>query len=969
MHSSWSSIQRRPRALAKMKGVRIESVAWDNSNRHSATTTKEILLGASNGIVWRCWIDVRAEGKAEPRYFKPAHNLHEDMPVSGLYFERFPNDRQMTFVLLTTPSRLYQFVGPAVNSLADVFALYEATGAGAGFHELPGELTRSELRVSHADIVGRAQKFAWLTGPGVYHGDVELASQTVGDAVLRNESLLSYPEQRVAVAASVGGGGGGGASSSSSSSVGHDTLPSTRVLTTPSGFPMPPLALQLTDFHFLLLWPDKLQAISSLSDEIVCEEEVGGLMERRYGPVRGMCRDPTKKTVWVHADTCVFEVIVTDEDRNVWNLYLRRGEFEAAERHAKTSFHRDKVNSARGDHYFARAQYSLAAKFFGKTRRSFEEVTLRFIRAEQPDALKTYLLTKLDETPPSDATQLRLISAWLVELFLNRLNRLEAAKERDTYERVQDEFKHFLTEHREQLNARTVFAMISGHGRVSELLHYAQLIDDYARVIDYFIQQPPLAPEPGQSAVDAYNHAAHNYLRALEILDKHAHRDLSLFYRFCPALMQHVPMDTVNVWIRTRELEPRKLIPSLMRYEQANNPPDVRDVNQAIRYLRFCVERLRCDDPAIHNYLLSLLASQDDEAQLVGFLQLQRDESGGGGGERTYDLEYALRVCMKQSKFRACVLIYGAMELYEEAVELALRVDPELAKQYADMPDSDDELRKKLWLRIARHVVETDREHGLSRAVEFIKQCELLKIEDILPYFPEFTQIDDFKQLICSSLQDYSRNIEFLKRAMADATESANLIRDDIAQLRHKYGFASENQPCDICGFVLLSGPFYIFPCQHAFHTGCLLTEATPLLDVVRRRRVQDISRKLNLHKRALARASSLSSASSEADKQREQQSSAISEFSFASFFSSSSTGAASSSSSTGNDAAAAAAADAASSLSAALAPSELEQLETELDEAIADECLYCGTITIDSIDRPFVFNEEKDEIRAWSLK
>jgi vacuolar protein sorting-associated protein 18 len=37
-------------------------------------------------------------------------------------------------------------------------------------------------------------------------------------------------------------------------------------------------------------------------------------------------------------------------------------------------------------------------------------------------------------------------------------------------------------------------------------------------------------------------------------------------------------------------------------------------------------------------------------------------------------LQYALRLCTQHGKAQACILIYGAMGLYEEAVELALTV-------------------------------------------------------------------------------------------------------------------------------------------------------------------------------------------------------------------------------------------------------------------------------------------------------
>ncbi len=111
---------------------------------------------------------------------------------------------------------------------------------------------------------------------------------------------------------------------------------------------------------------------------------------------------------------------------------------------------------------------------------------------------------------------------------------------------------------------------------------------------------------------------------------------------------------------------------------------------------------------------------------------------------------------------KACVLIYGQMGLYEEAVELALKVDLELAKLNADKPEEDETLRKKLWLRIARHVVEEKKDikkcvmlvYQLTplRAMELLNQCPLLKIEDILPFFPDFTRIDDFK------VREYNRS-------------------------------------------------------------------------------------------------------------------------------------------------------------------------------------------------------------------
>jgi hypothetical protein len=40
----------------------------------------------------------------------------------------------------------------------------------------------------------------------------------------------------------------------------------------------------------------------------------------------------------------------------------------------------------------------------------------------------------------------------------------------------------------EHLHGPTTYTLISSHGRIDELLYYAMLIEDYERVISYYIQ-------------------------------------------------------------------------------------------------------------------------------------------------------------------------------------------------------------------------------------------------------------------------------------------------------------------------------------------------------------------------------------------------------------------------------------------------------------------------------------------------
>jgi len=380
---------------------------------------------------------------------------------------------------------------------------------------------------------------------------------------------------------------------------------------------------------------------------------------------------------------------------------------------------------------------------------------------------------------------------------------------------LQDEFREFLQDGRVQdnLDKLTAYDLIASHGNVEDLTFFATLIEDYERVISHHVQS-------GQ------------YKLALELLAKQP--NLDLYYRMMPTLIQHVPNEAVEACMARPELNPRLLIPAFIRYEQNSweqQEGDAAAGNQAIRYLEHCVGGyMQNTDQAIHNYLVSLYAKLPEDKRLLQFLD--RFEK-----EPKYDLKYALRLCTQENKKRACVMIYSTMGLYEEAVDLALSVDLELAMVNADMPDSDPELRKKLWLSIAEHVVK--HEQDISKAMKVLSRNELLKIEDILIFFPDFAQIDHFQEAICSSLEEYNRAIKDLKEDMDHATESSRNIRQDMDNLKQKYSVVVGDEVCQLSGFPLLSRPFYKFPCGHGFLEDELLEHVRPKLRPAERRQLE----------------------------------------------------------------------------------------------------------------------------------
>lgn len=104
----------------------------------------------------------------------------------------------------------------------------------------------------------------------------------------------------------------------------------------------------------------------------------------------------------------------------------------------------------------------------------------------------------------------------------------------------------------------------------------------------------------------------------------------------------------------------------------------------------------------------------------------------------------------------------------------------------ADKVEDDEDLRKKLWLMVAKHVVKQEKgakRENIRKAIAFLKETDgLLKIEDILPFFPDFALIDDFK---VSQLFLFSRHTNTMSRAKNVA--SALVLYSSIPLYRKRF--------------------------------------------------------------------------------------------------------------------------------------------------------------------------------------
>ncbi|KDQ63405.1 hypothetical protein JAAARDRAFT_147697 [Jaapia argillacea MUCL 33604] len=791
---------KKPKLLKSFKMV-IESVAWNKAallSSHS-TSTRELLIGARNGTIYEAVLDSEEDFfKSQDRYLQPVFSLPERHPITGIKFDTFPAmDPKKTLVVVTTPSRIYQFVGntdrrseEAGRVFTGLFASYRDTAPK--ILELPGNTQHSELHfyTPNADqALSLPKAMAWMTAPGVYHGTLNF--QSISDDLIDSASLLPYPVFPNSPAGDV------------------------------------PQSIALTEFHFVLLFKDRIVAVCNLDEKLTYEEL---LPLKPNEEVRGLTADPVRKTYWVYTDQSLFELVVGNEDRDVWHIYLTKRKYDLALQYAKTASQRDQVLSAQASSFFDEGSYFKAAQAYAQCSVPFEEVVLKFLDAGERDALRSYLISRLERTRKTDLTQRMMLATWLVEFYLSKCNELEDSVASESVSHdvedlqtertiVEEDLRNFFTTYKANLDTSTVYELIQGHGRTDMYLFFATVVGDYERVVEHWILEE-------------------EWTKAIDVINRQT--DLELYYRFGPVLMRNSPKEMVDSWLKQPALDPLRLVPALLQLQRL--PRDPLSPNQSIRYLNYVIFEKNDTSPIIHNLLITFYASPSPSPSKPSSSQSPSPEEDGPllrflstapsdplTGKPYYDLDYALRLCKQTNRIQPCVHIYSKMGLWENSVDLALaKGDLELAKINADMPEDDQPLRKKLWLKIAKYVVQDKKD--IKSAMHFLENTDLLKIEDILPFFPDFVVIDDFKEEICNALEGYAAHIDELKGEMDEATRNAEAIKQDIASLRNRFITLDSGETCSTCGYLLFTRQFYVFPCQHTFHADCLIGLAKEFL-------------------------------------------------------------------------------------------------------------------------------------------
>uniref|UniRef100_A0A5K3EUC7 Vacuolar protein sorting-associated protein 18 homolog n=1 Tax=Mesocestoides corti TaxID=53468 RepID=A0A5K3EUC7_MESCO len=857
------------------------------------SSSEERLRTTCNTVLWKNLIklDNSVTGLAVVRYPPGSPLVPVGEPQMCVVFASTPG-RLYQFVGRIqspdlTPSRLYINAQAAATALregylpglyAPVFAAYAQNLSGSKCVEFPGSYGYSDLKLFQKNDEEVPSQFAWMTASGIYFGrldttrllDPVLASSTTDPTATVRISLTSqvklipYPTM-------------------AGESVG---LPLNICLTefhVIIAFADRVKAVNLLDERAVFS-RSTLDALAGAQTGAICRDAASGLLWLHS------CKTLCQLTL-DHEDTRIWKIHLERDEFNDARKYCKtaeqldqincreaefcfaRGDYiRSAELFAETSTPFEEValrfsqtsvlTSGKGDVEGAPVATGIALTedygVDGEHRKFEKEEPEEKENSSTPDAamplglnlqlltpsipLKVFLRAKLkliEKT--SDERQAAIVALWLIELLLGEIGVYEdrcgkpcvPLARQEELSSVRGEFRQLITSsviEKILPNCKDlIYKLLLNHGNHTDLVFFAKNIGDHDRLIDHYMSR-----------------GAHT--EAVFVFTTHPSCAQKL-YQYSAQLASSEPRMLVDALIRAgRRLCPCRLLPSVLLL-----PSD-----EAIRYLEFVVDQLQCQEQAIHHQLILLYsgsASPSNDVRLLGYLKRNTSPSlcevfaGAFDGLNEsdnmpqalssaystlepalpYDPGFAIRTSMENGCLRSTIFLLQSLGLFKQAVEEALsKNDVALAKEVVNSDMIGIDTQRVLWLRIARHVI-TDKSNP-QEATALLQESALLGLEDVFPLFPDFVTIDEFREIICASLDTYNSQIEQLKSEMRVTAESSNEIRTQLNNLKSHFELIPENARCSHCLYALALRTFYVFPCGHFFHTDCLMNLVRPHL-------------------------------------------------------------------------------------------------------------------------------------------
>ena len=621
-----------------------------------------------------------------------------------------------------------------------------------------------------------------------------------------------------------------------------------------------PISIVHSANHIFILYKDCLNIISKITTNIIhtqyLSKPFNNILYNEYSNDNGCL-------ILVSNEEGTFKISLEKENKDIWQDYLEIGNYDEAVNICEQLNPGliKKIKKVSAEDFFEKGRGYKAAKDFSISDEKFENVCILFLMKNDYKNLQKYLTDYTNNNLDSkkDIVQLTLIYFLLFNLHLkenpkinnkeNDLEEINVNKENmkliEQNKKSLEAFRNFIKENKDYLNPETIYQILQNNGKMEELIEYATIIQDFEKVILYYINEKniPKAIDKLYQFTNSTN--KEEILKKLcNIFQQNAH----LLFKQCPkesitllkekfqkyadmeviirAIVSTTDKDELNL---SNESKIKIKNDDIEKEEIEKKEIKKKNENEILSYLRNIIEneeKIDKEEKNIHNlYIYYLSKSESSQEELIEYLKSPLNKNDNlysfykSKKEALFQLDYAKKLLRNNPE--ALSLVLALMGKYSEGVKLALKTNTKKSIEIAKFIASNaqgEKLQKELWIEIF-----CDNKQNEKDPIKIMKESKILKIEDVLPYISDEIKIEDFKIQISKCINEYEENINHLKEDINNYNKANETIINDIYKINKKsteikYGECK----CDICQKIIKDKDLYLFPCGHIFDAICI---------------------------------------------------------------------------------------------------------------------------------------------------
>ncbi len=417
-----------------------------------------------------------------------------------------------------------------------------------------------------------------------------------------------------------------------------------------------PISIVHSTNHIFVLYKDCLTIISKITTNIIHTQYLtkpfNNLFYNEYSIENG-------NLILVSNEEGVYKISLEKENKDIWQDYLEIGNYDEAVSICEQTNPGliKKIKRVSAEEYFEKGRGYKAAKDFSISNETFENVCILYLMENDYKNLGKYLTEYSDNNLDikKDIVQLTLINFLLFNIHLkenpkinNNENELEDINiNKDNTKLIEqnknslEEFTNFIKENKDFLNSETMYQILQNNGRMEELIEYASIIQDYEKVILYYINEKniPKAIHKLFQFANSTNKA--DILKKLcNIFQQNAH----LLFKQCPKesitllkekFQKYADMEIIIRAIVSTADKDELNISSESKMKIKNDDNEKEEIekkeikkkneNEILSYLRNLIEnedKLEKEEKNIHNlYIYYLSKSESSQEELIDYLK------------------------------------------------------------------------------------------------------------------------------------------------------------------------------------------------------------------------------------------------------------------------------------------------------------------------------------------------------------